>query len=60
MLALMAGAGFAMEYKKAPMLAEQVKAGALPPVEERLPKEPYVEEVVETILPAKGKNWMKR
>jgi len=30
------------KYNEAPMLAELVKAGKLPPVEERLPKEPYV------------------
>jgi len=29
-------------YKEAPMLAELVKAGKLPPVEERLPEEPLV------------------
>ncbi|MGQ9629534.1 MAG: ABC transporter substrate-binding protein [bacterium] len=31
-----------MKYKEAPMLAELVKAGKLPPVEQRLPKEPKV------------------
>jgi len=30
------------KYKEAPMLAELVKAGKLPPVEERLPKNPFV------------------
>lgn len=30
------------KYKEAPMLAELVKAGALPPVDERLPKNPWV------------------
>jgi len=30
------------EYKEAPSLAELVKAGKLPPVEQRLPKNPYV------------------
>ena len=30
------------KYKEAPMLAEQVKAGKLPPVDQRLPKNPYV------------------
>ena len=29
-------------YKEAPSLAEQVKAGKLPPIQERLPKEPFV------------------
>lgn len=30
------------EYQEAPMLAELVKAGKLPPLEQRLPKEPFV------------------
>ena len=30
------------KYREAPMLAELVKAGKLPPIEERLPKEPAV------------------
>ncbi len=30
------------KYKESPMLAELVKAGKLPPVEERLPKNPFV------------------
>lgn len=30
------------KYKEAPALAEKVKAGELPPIEERLPKEPAV------------------
>jgi len=30
------------KYQEAPMLAEMVKAGTLPPIEERLPLEPYV------------------
>ena len=33
---------YAGEYHEAPMLAELVKAGKLPPVEQRLPKHPYV------------------
>ncbi|MGI6208441.1 MAG: ABC transporter substrate-binding protein [Anaerolineae bacterium] len=37
------------KYNEAPMLAEMVKAGTLPPVEERLPKEPLVIGVVEEI-----------
>ena len=37
------------KYKEAPMLAELVAAGKLPPVEERLPFEPKVKEVVEEI-----------
>ena len=31
-----------MTYTEAPMLAEQVQAGELPPVEERLPEEPFI------------------
>lgn len=31
-----------MTYKEAPMLADMVKAGKLPSVEQRLPKEPLV------------------
>ncbi|MGQ9632386.1 MAG: ABC transporter substrate-binding protein [bacterium] len=38
-----------MKYKEAPMLAELVRAGKLPPVEQRLPKEPLVVEPVEKI-----------
>ncbi|NLD72147.1 MAG: hypothetical protein GX649_05450 [Chloroflexi bacterium] len=37
------------KYGEAPMLAEQVAAGALPPVEERLPENPYVCPVLESI-----------
>lgn len=36
-------------YNEAPMLAEQVEAGELPPVEERLPANPMVVEPVESI-----------
>lgn len=39
----------AVEYNEAPMLKELVKAGKLPPVEERLPKEPVVIEPIEEI-----------
>jgi peptide/nickel transport system substrate-binding protein len=35
------------KFKEAPMLAEQVKAGTLPPVEKRLPQNPLVVPVVE-------------
>ncbi len=35
------------KYKEAPMLADLVKAGTLPPVDERLPKNPYVIEAPE-------------
>ncbi|MHB0879040.1 MAG: ABC transporter substrate-binding protein [Anaerolineae bacterium] len=37
------------KYAEAPMLAEMVKAGSLPPVEERLPREPLIQPVVEEI-----------
>ena len=37
------------QYREAPMLAELVAAGELPPVTERLPAEPKVKEVVEEI-----------
>jgi peptide/nickel transport system substrate-binding protein len=37
------------KYNEAPALAEQVKAGALPPVEQRLPEQPLVVPVVEKI-----------
>ena len=33
------------KYREAPMLAAMVAAGKLPPVDERLPKEPFVREV---------------
>jgi len=36
-------------YKEAPVLAEQVKAGKLPPVEARLPEKPLVVPVVERV-----------
>ena len=57
------------KYKEAPMLAELVKAGKLPPVEERLPAEPMVIQVEEEIGtyggvwrrffigPSDGANW---
>jgi peptide/nickel transport system substrate-binding protein len=55
--ALLAGAvlAFALpvvaqsKYHEAPALAEQVKAGKLPPVEQRLPEQPLVVPVVEKI-----------
>ncbi|HIC88101.1 MAG TPA: ABC transporter substrate-binding protein [Anaerolineae bacterium] len=37
------------KYNEAPMLAELVKAGELPPVDERLPEEPVVVDVVESV-----------
>ncbi|KKB11849.1 hypothetical protein VE25_10740 [Devosia geojensis] len=39
----------ASAYQEAPMLAEQVAAGALPPVDERLPAEPLVLEPREAV-----------
>jgi peptide/nickel transport system substrate-binding protein len=39
----------ASKYHEAPMLAELVAAGQLPPVDERLPEEPLVEQVVDEI-----------
>lgn len=39
---LMVSGVMAQEYKEAPALAEMVKAGTLPPVEERLPENPLV------------------
>jgi len=39
----------ASKYNEAPQLAELVKKGELPPVDERLPKEPLVIDVVEEI-----------
>jgi peptide/nickel transport system substrate-binding protein len=47
--AYMIGAIPAGAYNEAPMLAEMVAAGELPPVEERLPDEPLVESVVDDI-----------
>ena len=37
------------KYKESPALAEQVKAGKLPPVEQRLPSDPLVIPVVERV-----------
>jgi peptide/nickel transport system substrate-binding protein len=53
-LAVLAGvlsisSAMAIDYKEAPMLDEQVKAGKLPPVAERLPKDPRVVQPVESI-----------
>src|SRR5690606_25436590 len=43
------GTALAQPYQEAPMLAELVAAGELPPVEERLPEEPLVIEPFEGI-----------
>jgi peptide/nickel transport system substrate-binding protein len=37
------------KYQESPMLAEHVKKGVLPPVEERLPENPLVVEPAESI-----------
>src|SRR5215471_9723061 len=42
------------KYKESPAFAEQVKAGKLPPVEERLPEQPLVVPVVEKIGEYRG------
>lgn len=52
LLILVSVTGFAMaqmRFNEAPMLADLVKEGKLPPVEERLPSEPLVVEPVEKI-----------
>ncbi len=43
------------EYREAPQLAEQVAAGTLPPVDERLPVDPWVVEIKDTIGQYGGK-----
>lgn len=48
-LLLMGAMAGAAEYKEAPMLAEMVQKGELPPVAERLPEEPLVVEPIEGI-----------
>lgn len=48
-LAASAGVAGQMKYNEAPELAELVKAGKLPPVEERLPENPMVLEPIEKI-----------
>lgn len=58
LIGLAAGAGLVIagdvalaqgKYKEAPMLAELVKAGKLPPVDKRLPEDPLVVPVVEKV-----------
>ena len=46
-LALLVGLATAQPYQEAPMLAEMVAAGELPPVEERLPASPLVLDMAE-------------
>ena len=43
------------KYKEAPALAEQVKAGKLPPVDKRLPDEPFVAKPMEKVGKYGGK-----
>ena len=43
------------KYKEAPALAEQVKAGKLPPVDKRLPEEPFVVKPIDKIGKYGGK-----
>jgi peptide/nickel transport system substrate-binding protein len=43
------------KYNEAPMLAELVKAGQLPPVEERLPEEPWVIQPLDSVGQYGGK-----
>src|SRR6266481_8674651 len=71
---LMASAGMpalAADYHQAPMLDELVKAGKLPPVEQRLPANPRVETPVEQVgqyggtwrsgfVGGSDRNWMFR
>ncbi len=45
-------------FKEAPMLEKLVKAGQLPPVEERLPLNPYIVDVAESIGKYGG-NWRR-
>ena len=47
LLALIGPAAAQTKFHEAPTLAEQVKAGKLPPVEKRLPSDPLVVPVVE-------------
>jgi len=43
LLLLVAGAGRALAFEEAPMLAKKVAKGELPPVDQRLPANPEVE-----------------
>ena len=49
-------ASAAAKYKEAPMLADKVKAGTLPPVEQRLPGEPLVVDK-SSFTPGTMDNW---
>ncbi|MDY8111031.1 ABC transporter substrate-binding protein [Fulvimarina sp. 2208YS6-2-32] len=48
-LLLTTTAAIAQDYDQAPSLDALVESGTLPPVEERLPAEPYVEEMVDSV-----------
>ncbi|MAQ85383.1 MAG: peptide ABC transporter substrate-binding protein [Maritimibacter sp.] len=48
LLAVTAGA-WAQDYHQAPMLDAMVESGDLPPVEERLPANPYVEDMIDSV-----------
>lgn len=48
-VALALGTAFAQEYSQAPSLDARVESGELPPVDERLPDDPLVVEVVDEI-----------
>ncbi len=50
-------AGSAFAFQESPMLAEQVKAGKLPPVEQRLPEKPTVLQAAE--VGKYGGNWQR-
>lgn len=49
LLAFPGASVLAADYQEAPQLAEQVKAGTLPPVEQRLPETPFVLEPIESV-----------
>jgi len=49
LLLLFTGSAFAQTFQEAPELAEQVQAGELPPIAERLPQAPMVVEPVEQV-----------
>ncbi len=48
-LAVAGHPAFAQQYTGAPLFADQVASGGLPPVAERLPTEPLVQDVTDTI-----------
>lgn len=46
---LMGAGALGMEFRQAPILDAKVADGTLPPVQERLPENPYVEKVTDGI-----------